>query len=46
MISMVKVWQASGNRLCTNEDGGAPISDEIYLGALWSGPIDPPSPPA
>ena len=28
----------------TNEDGGAPLSDaSLYGGALWYGPIEPPS---
>lgn len=43
---MVSVWKypsANDNRLFTNEDG-APLDDkELYEGAMWKGPIQPPA---
>jgi len=42
-IRMVKVWkQSTGAELYTNEDGGASLDDNMYLGVLWNGPISPP----
>ena len=40
-VRIVKVW---GNKYgtYTNEDGGAAVSDPIYDGAKWCGPIKPP----
>lgn len=43
---MVSVWKypsVNDSRLFTNEDGGAPLDDrELYGGAMWNGPIQPP----
>ena len=43
---MVSVWKypsANDERLFTNEDGGAQLDDrELYGGAMWNGPIQPP----
>lgn len=48
-MRMVSVWKyprADDARLFTNEDGGAPVTDqELYSGALWYGPIEPPPMP-
>lgn len=41
---MVKVW-GNGFGTYTNEDGGAAVDDEIYAGAKWYGPIEPPQAP-
>ena len=45
-VRVIKIWDhitPTDERLFTNEDGGAPITDpELYDNALWSGPITPP----
>jgi len=44
---IIHVWTytSSPGPLFTNEDGGAPIEDEIYSGCLWRGPIEVPPKP-
>ena len=45
---MVKVWkyQSEDDRLFTNEDGGALVTDEeLYDEVQWYGPILPPRAP-
>ncbi len=37
----ITVWRSSMG-LCTNEDGGASLSDEMYNNAQWFGPIPEP----
>ncbi len=46
---MVNVWKyhsGGDGRLFTNEDCGALVTDpELYAGAKWSVPTEPPAPP-
>lgn len=43
MVSVWKYSNATDGRLFTNEDGGAPLDNlDLYEGALWNGPIQPP----
>ena len=46
---MVKIWAYKINNppknFFTNEDGGAGVSDVMYDGAKWCGPIEPPPNP-
>ena len=43
-VRIIHVWKTMlSNEFYTNEDGGASIEDEeLYSGALWYGPIQPP----
>ena len=43
MVSVWKYPEPERSELYTNEDGGASLGDrELYEGAMWNGPIQPP----
>ena len=43
-VRIITVFESLG-KLYTPWDGGAPITDEMFKGVQWAGPINPPPPP-